>query len=62
LLLLIQAKHVETARWGLLAGWRAPLPGRTLTTIEEDPRASIARQAFAATSLQDRIRLIEELH
>lgn len=64
LLLLIQAKHVlEIGSLGGYSGvWlaRALAPGGSLTTIEKDPKhASIARQAFAAAGLQDRIRLIE---
>lgn len=64
LLLIIQAKNVlEIGSLGGYSGvWlaRALAPGGTLTTIEKDPKhASIARQAFAAAGLQDRIRLIE---
>ncbi|HKA59213.1 MAG TPA: O-methyltransferase [Gemmatimonadales bacterium] len=64
LLRLIQAKHVlEIGTLGGYSGvWlaRALAPGGTLTTIErESKHAAIAREAFAAAGLQDRIRLIE---
>ncbi len=64
LLLLIQAKHVlEIGSLGGYSGvWLAralPADGR-LVTIERDPKhARIAREAFAAAGLQDRIELIE---
>ena len=64
LLRLIQAQHVlEIGTLGGYSGvWlaRALAPGGTLTTIErESKHAAIAREAFAAAGLQDRIRLIE---
>lgn len=64
LLRLIQAKHVlEIGTLGGYSGvWlaRALAPGGMLTTIErESKHAAIAREAFAAAGLQDRIRLIE---
>lgn len=64
LLRLIQAKHVlEIGTLGGYSGvWlaRALAPGGTLTTIErESKHAAIAREAFAAAGLQDRVRLIE---
>jgi caffeoyl-CoA O-methyltransferase len=64
LLLLIQAKTVlEIGSLGGYSGvWLAralPADGR-LVTIERDPKhARIAREAFAAAGLQDRIELIE---
>ena len=64
LLLLIQAKNVlEIGSLGGYSGvWLAralPADGR-LVTIERDPKhARIAREAFAAAGLQDRIELIE---
>jgi len=64
LLLLIQAKHVlEIGSLGGYSGvWLAralPADGK-LVTIERDPKhARIAREAFAAAGLQDRIELIE---
>jgi caffeoyl-CoA O-methyltransferase len=64
LLLLIQAKTVlEIGSLGGYSGvWLAralPADGR-LVTIERDPKhARIAREAFAAAGLQDRITLIE---
>ena len=64
LLLLIQAKAVlEIGSLGGYSGvWLAralPADGR-LVTIERDPKhARIAREAFAAAGLQDRIELIE---
>ena len=64
LLLLIQAKYVlEIGSLGGYSGvWLAralPADGR-LVTIERDPKhARIAREAFAAAGLQDRIELIE---
>jgi predicted O-methyltransferase YrrM len=64
LLRLIQAKHVlEIGTLGGYSGvWlaRALAHGGTLTTIERESRhAAIAREAFAAAGLRDRIRLIE---
>ena len=64
LLLLIEAKNVlEIGSLGGYSGvWLAralPADGR-LVTIERDPKhARIAREAFAAAGLQDRIELIE---
>jgi len=64
LLLLIQAKTVlEIGSLGGYSGvWLAralPADGR-LVTIERDPKhARIAREAFAAAGLQDRIELLE---
>jgi len=64
LLVLIQAKDVlEIGSLGGYSGvWLAralPADGR-LVTIERDPKhARIAREAFAAAGLQDRIELIE---
>ena len=64
LLLLIQARRVlEIGSLGGYSGvWLAralPADGR-LVTIERDPKhARIAREAFAAAGLQDRIELIE---
>jgi len=61
---LVHAKHVlEIGTLGGYSGvWiaRALPPGGTLTTIEKDPKhAAIAREAFVAAGLQDRVRLIE---
>ena len=61
---LVHAKHVlEIGTLGGYSGvWiaRALPAGGTLTTIEKDAKhAAIARQAFAAAGLQDRVRLIE---
>jgi caffeoyl-CoA O-methyltransferase len=64
LLVLIQAKHVlEIGSLGGYSGvWLAralPVDGR-LVTIEKDPKhARIAREAFAAAGVQQRIELIE---
>jgi predicted O-methyltransferase YrrM len=64
LLLAIQARTVlEIGSLGGYSGvWLAralPPPGK-LTTIEKDPRhAAIAREAFAAASLSQRVQLIE---
>lgn len=64
LLRLIQAKQVlEIGTLGGYSGvWlaRALAPGGMLTTIErESKHAAIAREAFAAAGLEDRVRLIE---
>jgi predicted O-methyltransferase YrrM len=64
LMRLVHAKHVlEIGTLGGYSGvWiaRALPSGGTLTTIEKDPKhADVARQAFAAAGLKDRVRLIQ---